>query len=123
MVGQVALADFGDQQLGLRFTGSYVQNWGGANEKWMQSTSGTWHFITPDGTLYRWTGAPAGAGFLSNSVAIAILEFIRRQARIAARQIGIFDRLKEISEAPANGDHDSIKAARMPMQTFEKSSR
>ena len=63
-----------DQQLGLRFTGSYNENWGGAGEKWMQSRDGTWHFITPDGTLYRWTGAPTGSQFLSGSILIATLD-------------------------------------------------
>ena len=63
-----------DRQLGLRFTGSYSQNWGGANERWLQSASNTWYFITPDGALYRWTGSPPGAGFLSGSVLVATFD-------------------------------------------------
>ncbi|HUG90136.1 MAG TPA: matrixin family metalloprotease, partial [Planctomycetaceae bacterium] len=63
-----------DQQLGLRYTGSYSTNWGGAGEKWMQSASGTWYFITPSGTFHRWTGAPAGATFVSSSPLVATLD-------------------------------------------------
>ncbi|HUG92709.1 MAG TPA: hypothetical protein VML55_17845, partial [Planctomycetaceae bacterium] len=63
-----------DQQLGLRFTGNFSQNWGGANEKWLQSASGVWHFITPEGTLYRWNGTPRGSGFLSGSTVVATLD-------------------------------------------------
>ena len=44
-----------DQQLNLRYAGSYSENWGRIGERWMQSDAG-WHFITPDGSLYRWTG-------------------------------------------------------------------
>ncbi len=29
-------------------------NWGGQQEKWLQSASGKWYYITPDGRLYRW---------------------------------------------------------------------
>lgn len=50
-----------DQQLGLTFTGDYSLNWGGRDEKWMQSTTG-WHFILPDGELYRWDGSGTAAG-------------------------------------------------------------
>ena len=40
----------------------------------MQSDSGQWHFITPDGRFFRWTGAPAGATFLSGSVLVDTLD-------------------------------------------------
>lgn len=44
-----------NQQIGLRAAGSDFFNWGGQNEKWIWSRRG-WHYITPDGTLRRWTG-------------------------------------------------------------------
>lgn len=56
-----------DQQLGLRFAGSYSTNWLGAQEKWVLGNNSQWYFITPDGSLYRWTGktgSPAQAGTL-----------------------------------------------------------
>ncbi len=56
-----------DQQLGLRFTGSYGENWAGWGEKWMKSQNGKWHFITPDGSFYRWGGSKN----LANSTLIA----------------------------------------------------
>jgi len=46
-----------DQDLGLYKNGDYGQNWGGRQERWMQSASGIPYFITPDGTLYRWEGS------------------------------------------------------------------
>jgi hypothetical protein len=34
-------------------------NWGGLNERWVWSQSG-WHYITTDGSLYRWTSGTGG---------------------------------------------------------------
>ncbi len=47
-----------DQTLGLNSTGgNEYLNWGGRNEKWLTAaSSNTWHYITPDGKLYRWLG-------------------------------------------------------------------
>ena len=42
-----------DQANNFRLTESQFQDWGGLNEKWIQSDSG-WHYITPDGSLYDW---------------------------------------------------------------------
>jgi hypothetical protein len=60
----VSLAYVLDQQLGLRFAGTYFANWGGRGEKWMQGGSGAWHFILPDGSLYRWDGGAGANGTL-----------------------------------------------------------
>jgi hypothetical protein len=46
-----------DQTLDLAFTGSYSQNYGGANEKWVLGSDG-WYFIKPTGELFRWDGVP-----------------------------------------------------------------
>jgi hypothetical protein len=46
-----------DQTLGLTSSGgSEYLNWGGRGEKWLNSISGTWYYITPEGKLYRWLG-------------------------------------------------------------------
>ena len=45
-----------DNQLNLRTTGNLFTNWGGRGEKWLHSNNG-WHFVTPDGGLYRWNRA------------------------------------------------------------------
>jgi hypothetical protein len=46
------------QSLGLRLQGSLFTNYGGQNEEWLQSSSGNWYFIKPDGTLWKWDGTP-----------------------------------------------------------------
>ena len=46
-----------DQTLGLTaISGDEYFNWGGRNEKWINSASGDWYYITPDGRFYRWLG-------------------------------------------------------------------
>lgn len=42
-----------DEQLALTFSGSFHQNWGGQNEKWLRGTTG-WYYLTPAGKLYQW---------------------------------------------------------------------
>jgi hypothetical protein len=50
-----------DQTLGLSpIGGDEYLNWGGRNEKWVNSASGTWYYITPDGRLYQWLGGSLG---------------------------------------------------------------
>ena len=62
--------------LGLTKRGSYFQNFGGENEKWLHSETHGWHYILPSGDLYRWDGRPISdetplAGRLVASVGIA----------------------------------------------------
>ena len=45
------------QKLKLLRSGNDFYNWGGKQEKWLSTASGQWHYITPDGRLYRWEGA------------------------------------------------------------------
>jgi hypothetical protein len=46
-----------DQTLGLESPGgNEYLNWGGRSEKWFTGAGGAWHYITPDGKLYRWLG-------------------------------------------------------------------
>ncbi|MGB1925218.1 MAG: hypothetical protein ACPHL6_01725, partial [Rubripirellula sp.] len=45
------------QKLKLLRSGNEFFNWGGKQEKWLSTASGQWHYITPDGRLYRWEGA------------------------------------------------------------------
>lgn len=47
-------------ELQLLHTGDNHLDWGGRNEKWLRSASGTWYFITPDGRLYRWDESANG---------------------------------------------------------------
>ena len=47
-----------DREWELSTTGNYFEDWGGRGEKWMTSNNG-WTFITPDGSLYRWSGSGA----------------------------------------------------------------
>jgi len=50
-----------DQELGLyRHSAGYLENLFGAGEKFMASDYG-WHFILPDGELYRWEGTIASS--------------------------------------------------------------
>ncbi len=48
-----------NQQFAFYKPGDYVQNWSGLyNEKWIRAANDgyRWHYIMPDGRLYRWTG-------------------------------------------------------------------
>ena len=61
-----------DQSLGLGFAGGNEYfNYSGLNEKWMTGTAGTWFYITPNGSLYRWNG-----GIPANDTLIASLSSI-----------------------------------------------
>jgi uncharacterized protein len=51
--------NFIGDQLGLYTTGNDYHNWGGQNEKWLRGAGNHWYYITPDGTLYRWSGVDA----------------------------------------------------------------
>lgn len=44
--------------LGLTIRGSYYENFGGRNERWLYSESNGWHYILPSGDLYRWDSRP-----------------------------------------------------------------
>jgi predicted RND superfamily exporter protein len=58
--------DFIGDKLGLYYTGSWYENWGERNEKWLKGRAGTddtrdeaWYYITPDGDLFRWNAVDA----------------------------------------------------------------
>ena len=58
----VARPDFIGDELGLytpHDVPSLYLNWGGQQEKWLKGAGHQWYYITPDGSLYRWTGADA----------------------------------------------------------------
>ncbi len=57
-------------KLQLLQTGNEFKNWGGKQEKWLCNPAGQWHYITPDGRLFRWEGA-------MNAVAGAVRGFQR----------------------------------------------
>ncbi|MCA9037105.1 MAG: hypothetical protein KDA91_18340, partial [Planctomycetaceae bacterium] len=52
-----------DEQLQLRFWGSYIYNWGGRQEKWIPGKNG-WYCITRDGRLWFWDGSRNSEGTL-----------------------------------------------------------
>lgn len=41
--------------------GNYYTNHVGSQERWIRSQSGDWHFLLPDGGLYRWQGSIAAS--------------------------------------------------------------
>lgn len=44
--------------LNLESQGSAFENYGGLGEKWARSATNGWHYITPEGELYRWNSRP-----------------------------------------------------------------
>ncbi len=58
-----------EQQLQLRYMGSYYTNMWGQNEKWLSSASGTWYCILPDGQLRRWAGTMTATMQAANLIA------------------------------------------------------
>ena len=55
-----------DQQLGLRFMGSYYQNFRGAQERYLLGNQQSWYFILPDGELHRYTGSIASSPLVAD---------------------------------------------------------
>ncbi len=53
-----------DRTLQLTTSGNFFENHGGRGEKWLRSKGNQWHFITPDGALYKWNGAAGANGTL-----------------------------------------------------------
>ena len=61
-----------DQALGLNGVGgTEYLNWGGRNEKWLTDRTNAWHYITPDGKLYRWLGGSLAADPLVEQLSTA----------------------------------------------------
>ena len=58
--GQLADKAFAmDQELDFRHPVRSFFNWGGLREKWFWSRRESWHYVLPDGGLYRWDGSSA----------------------------------------------------------------
>ena len=51
-------------QLGLHYTGEFYKNWGGQNEKWLAGNNNKWFYVTPEGSLYEWSGNANLVGWL-----------------------------------------------------------
>ena len=45
-----------DQSLNFTLEVTNYFDWGNLEEKWIRSGTGTWYFMTPNGTLYQWGG-------------------------------------------------------------------
>jgi hypothetical protein len=59
------------QSLNLTYTGNYLQNAIGLNEKWLQSTTsnlsnGGWYAILPDGEIKAWEGGDSVGSTVAN---------------------------------------------------------
>lgn len=52
------------RDLGLIQSSKSFENWGGKGEKWIQGAGKSWYYITPDGSLYRWTASTGMNGAL-----------------------------------------------------------
>ena len=46
-----------DTEFDLQTATDFHTNWGGQNEKWLQSSTGDWFYVLPNGDFYRWTGS------------------------------------------------------------------
>jgi hypothetical protein len=46
-----------DRRLGLYSTGNYLQNYCGAQEKWIRGASSKSYYILPNGELHQWAGS------------------------------------------------------------------
>ncbi|QDS89456.1 Protein translocase subunit SecD [Rosistilla ulvae] len=56
------------EELQLLAPNDFQTNWGGRNEKWLNSPDGTLYYITPDGRLFRWAGKEGPLPALIRSV-------------------------------------------------------
>ncbi|QDV69884.1 MMPL family protein [Rosistilla carotiformis] len=56
------------EELQLLAPRDFQTNWGGRNEKWLNSPDGTLYYITPDGRLFRWAGKEGPLPALIRSV-------------------------------------------------------
>ena len=62
-----------DTTLGLKFTGSYHENYGGRGERWIAGTGSKWYYVTPAGDLYNWNGVSASQTTLVQGTLVASL--------------------------------------------------
>jgi predicted outer membrane repeat protein len=46
---------------GLHTDGNYYFNYGGQQDRWVMGSGGSWFFVLPDGSLYRWDGTSGQA--------------------------------------------------------------
>ncbi len=44
-----------DIEFGFEAGDDFYENWDGQDEKWSRAEDGAWHFMTPDGSIRRWT--------------------------------------------------------------------
>lgn len=60
-----------DDEIGFT-TAHDFNNWGGRQEKWLASSLG-WHFLTPDGRLFRWNGQRLPTGEVDGALVAQLL--------------------------------------------------
>lgn len=57
-VGEVGSQEYSlDQQYDFFSNGNYYDNWGGQNERWLQTPNDGWFYLLPANTLFRWGGS------------------------------------------------------------------
>lgn len=59
-----------DRDLQLTAHGSYYENWGGQNEKWLRGADG-WYWLSDHGELYRWNHGGSRNNMIGSSTLIA----------------------------------------------------
>lgn len=62
-----------DSTLGLKFTGSYHENYGGRGERWIAGTGSRSYYVTPAGELYRWNRVAASSSVPVQGTLVASL--------------------------------------------------
>jgi hypothetical protein len=53
-----------DQQYQLTTDGSYYENWGGQQERWIRDDTGGWFYLLPTGAAHEWNGDFAASPLL-----------------------------------------------------------
>ena len=54
-----------NEEHGFCSNGNYHTNYLGHQERWIRDESGQWHFLLPDGGLYRWQASFAGSTLIA----------------------------------------------------------
>ncbi|MBP86637.1 MAG: hypothetical protein CMJ64_07975, partial [Planctomycetaceae bacterium] len=61
-----------DAQYGFSFAGTYYEDWGHRDEKWIKDANEQWYFILPNGELYLWDGSQQVTGTIIANVGSAV---------------------------------------------------
>jgi predicted RND superfamily exporter protein len=84
---------------GLFATGDFYENWGGLGERWLLGQDG-WHYITPDGGLYRWDGKSNLPGAIARSIYRLVYGTNRAEGELITQLGGASSRPNEFFADP-----------------------